>query len=201
MGVVHYTPHFPDPKYVDDKLLARNNECLLDSIQDSIGTHFKSSDLGIASWVLGIHIHHNTEAGTLSIEQSQYIKGVLSHYGMTGCMPVSTPLPANSCFQPASPNEHSEVSSYPYLEVLGSLTYATMGTHPDISYTVRSLAPYASNFGHDHINRLKHIMRYLASCPKQGILYTREGRGLIGYTDMDWASDQTNWQLISGYVL
>ncbi len=151
---------------MDDKLLAGNNERLLDSIQDSIGTRFKSSDLGIASWVLGICIHHNTKARTLSIEQSQYIKGVLSHYGMMGCMPVSTPLPANSHFQPASPDEHSEVSLYPYLKVLGSLTYTTMGTCPDISYAMRSLAPYASNFGHDHINRLKHIMRYLTSCPK-----------------------------------
>src|SRR5258707_15199947 len=101
--------------YVDDKLLARNNEHLLDSIQDSIGTCFKSSDLSIASWVLGIHIHHNIEAGTLAIKQSQYIKGVLSWYGMTGCTPVSTPLPANSHFQPTSPNKNTKVSLYPYL--------------------------------------------------------------------------------------
>ncbi len=65
---------------------------------------------------------------------------------MTGCTPVSTPLPANSHFQPASLDEHAEVSSYPYLEVLGSLTYAAMGTCLDISYAMRSLAPYASNF-------------------------------------------------------
>src|SRR5258708_39263818 len=134
------------PIYVDDKLLARNNEHLLDSIQDSIGTCFKSSNLSIASWVLSIRIHHDIGAGTLSIKQSQYIKGVLSCYGMTGCTPVSIPLPANLHFQPTSPNEHAEVSSYPYLEVLGSLTYATMGMHPDISYAVRSLALYANNF-------------------------------------------------------
>ncbi len=162
------------------------------SIQDSIGTHFKSSNLGIASWVLGICIHHDIGAGTLSIEQPQYIKGVLSCYGMTGCTPVSIPLPANLHFQPTSPDEHTEVSLYPYLEVLGSLTYATMGMCLDISYAMRSLALYANNFGCIHINGLKHIMRYLAGCPKWGILYTRGGGGLIGYTDSDWASDQTN---------
>src|SRR5258708_38833829 len=118
--------------YVDDKLLARNNEHLLDSIQDSIGTCFKSSDLSIASWVLGIHIRHGIEAGTLAIKQSQYIKGVLSWYGMTGCALVSTPLPATSCFQPALPDEHAKLSSYPYLEVLRALTYAAMGTCLDI---------------------------------------------------------------------
>ncbi len=146
------------PVYVDDKLLAGNDECLLDYIQNSIGTHFKSSNLSIASWILGICIHHNIKAGTLFIEQSQYIKGMLSRYGMTGCTPVSIPLPANSHFLPVPPDEHSKISSYPYLEVLGSLTYAAMGTHPDISYAIRLLAPFASNFGHTHINGLKHIM-------------------------------------------
>ncbi len=119
---------------------------------------------------------------------------------MTGCTLVSIPLPANSCFLPVPPDEHSEVSSYPYLEVLGLLTYAAMGTHPDISYAVRSLALFTSNFGHAHINGLKHIMRYLASCPKWGILYTKGGGGLIGYTNVDWASDQTNQQLVLGHA-
>src|SRR5258708_33386640 len=186
--------------YVDDKLLAGNNECLLDSIQDSIGAQFKSSDLGITSWVLGICIHHDIEAGTLAIKQSQYIKGVLSWYSMTGCTLVSTPLPANLCFQPTPPDEHAKLSSYPYLEVLGSLTYATMGTCPDISYAMRSLAPYANNFGNVHIDGLKHIMCYLSGCPKQGILYTRGGGGLIGYSNADWASNQTNCRSVSGYT-
>ncbi len=111
---------------------------------------------------------------------------------MMGCTPTSIPLPANLHFQPVSPDEHSEVSSYPYLEVLGSLTYAAMGTCLDISYAVRSLAPFANSFGHAHINDLNHIMQYIVGCPKQGILYTKGGEGLIGFTDTNWASDQTN---------
>src|SRR5258708_3474174 len=111
---------------------------------------------------------------------------------MTGCTPTSIPLPANSWFQPALPDEHSEVSSYPYLKVLGSLTYTAMGMRPDFSYAMRSLAPFTSNFGHAHINGLKHIMQYIAGCPKQGILYTKGRGGLISFTDTDWVSDQTN---------
>ena len=109
---------------------------------------------------------------------------------MLGCTPVSIPLPANLHFLPASPDEHAEVSSYPYLEVLGSLTYATMGTCPDISYAVRLLAPFAKNFGWTHINGLKHIMRYLVGYPKHGILYTKGGGGLFGYTNADNAKTQ-----------
>src|SRR5260370_27604502 len=143
---------------MDDKLLARNDDPLLDSIQSSIGSCFKSSNLGTASWILGIHIHHDIQNGTLFIEQLQYLKGALLHYGMAGCTPVSTPLPPNSQFQPATPDKHAEVSSYPYLKAIGSLMYAAMGTHLDISYTIQSLMPFASNFGHTHINGIKHVM-------------------------------------------
>src|SRR6266436_2490008 len=46
------------PVYVDDKLLAGNNEAMLNSIQSAISSRFKSSDLGEASWILGIHVQH-----------------------------------------------------------------------------------------------------------------------------------------------
>ena len=124
------------PVYVNNKLLAGNNNPLLDSIQSSIGSHFKSSNLSTTLWILGICVHHNIKDHMLFIEQSQYLKGVLSCYGMTRCMPVSTPLPPNSQFLPATPDEHAEVSSYPYLKAIGSLMYAAMGTCLDISYAI-----------------------------------------------------------------
>ena len=77
---------------------------------------------------------------------------------MANCMPVSTPLSAKVNFDPASPEEHSTVSSYPYLKVIGSLMYAALGMCPDICLAVRALAPFAATFSHDHIEGLKHIM-------------------------------------------
>ena len=73
------------PVYVDDKLLSRNDEALLDSIQDSIGSRFKATILGDASWILGIWVCQDIAARSIFIDQSQYIKGVLTHYGMENC--------------------------------------------------------------------------------------------------------------------
>src|SRR5260370_33371489 len=70
------------PVYVDDKLLAGNNQSTLDFIQNVISSHFKVSDLRPASWILGIHIQHNIATGTLFIDQAQYIKNILSCYNM-----------------------------------------------------------------------------------------------------------------------
>ena len=44
------------PVYVNDKLLAGNKQSMLDSVQNTISLHFKISDLGPASWILGICI-------------------------------------------------------------------------------------------------------------------------------------------------
>src|SRR5258706_2696472 len=114
--------------------------------------------------------------------------------------PISTPLPLHSQFQPMSTEEHASVSSYPYLEVIGSLTYAAMRTCPDICVAVRSLSPFAATFRMDHVNRVKHIMHYLAGCPGHGIMYTMGESKLVGYTNTDWANDCLNHQSISGYT-
>ena len=108
---------------------------------------------------------------------------------MADCMPVSTPLSAKVNFDPTSSEEHSTVSSYPYLEVVGLLMYAALGTQPDICSAVRVLVPFATTFGHDHIEGLKHIMQYLAGSLDHSIMYMMGDSELIGYTNADWVNN------------
>ena len=124
------------PVYVDNKLLAGNNEQTLNFIPTKISNCFKTSDLGTASWILGIRVRHDLEKGTLFIDQSQYIKTILVHFRMADCNPVTIPLKAKAQFEPATSDDHKAVKSFPYLKVIGSLTYATMGTRPDICAAV-----------------------------------------------------------------
>ena len=188
------------PVYVDDKLLAGNDNALLDSIQKAISSHFKTSNLGTATWILGIQVTHDIAAGTLSINQSQYLKGVLSHFGMSDCTSVSIPLPAGKYYEPASLDEHTAMASSLFLKVIGSLTYAAMGMRPNISAAMRSLSLFAASFGRIHIDAVKHILRYLRGMLDRGILYTMGGGELVGYTDVDWANDTTNRCSISGFA-
>ena len=188
------------PVYVDNKLLAGNDNALLNSIQKAISSHFKTSNLGTATWILGIQVTHNIAAGTLSINQSQYLKGILSRFGMSDCTPDSIPLPASKYYEPASLDEHATMASFPFLEVIGSFTYAVMGTHPDISTAMHSLSPFATSFSCMHINAVKHILRYLRGTLDHSILYTMGGGELVGYTNADWVNDTTNRHSISGFT-
>src|SRR5260370_34966212 len=103
-------------------------------------------------------VQHDISAGPLFIDQAQYIKSVLSHYGMT-------PLPPCAQFQPTFVEDHAAVSSYPYLEVISSLTFASIGTHPDICTAFRALSLFATTFSPQHLSDVKHTLRYLAKCP------------------------------------
>ena len=138
-------------------------------------------------------MQHNIVKGTLFIDQSQYLKSVLTHFGMYDCNPTIIPLPAGKQFELAEPDDHISISTYPYLEVIGSLTYAAMGTHPDICATVHALSPFAATFGP------KHIMRYLCGTLNHGIMYTMGGGGLVGYMDANWANDTLNQWSVLGY--
>ena len=143
---------------------------------------------------------HDLARGILFINQSQYIKTILDHFEMTGCTPILIPLEAKSHFVPTTLEDHELVKLFPYLEAIGSLTYAAMGTHPNISTLVQALSPFTANFGAVQVRAVKHIFKYLARCPNCGILYLHTGSTLVGWTNVDWASDQTNQRSISGHI-
>lgn len=85
----------------------------------------------------------------------------------------------------------------PYREAIGSLMYATIGTHPNIAFAILVLLQFLNNPGKIHWEALKHVFRYL-----QGTKDWRLGgekTDLVGYTDADGAS-QAHRQAISGYV-
>jgi hypothetical protein len=52
-------------------------------------------DLGKMGWILGIHMTHDCEKGTIALLQEKFIKEMLVCYGMSEAHPISTPALAN----------------------------------------------------------------------------------------------------------
>jgi len=81
--------------------------------------------------------------------------------------------------------------------------YLATCTRPDISYAVRELARFMSNYGRRHYDAAKHLLRYLQGTRSRGIIY---GDAINmtpifrGFTDSDWAMNEAR-KSISGYVL
>src|SRR5258707_5229884 len=105
-----------------------------------------------------------------------------------------------------------EARSYPYLQVIGSVMYAMLGTRPDIAYAVSTLSRFASRPGTPHVRALKHLLRYLKGSANYGITYSRDGGSLMGceitlnndiihgFTDSDYAMDPDSRRSVSGAI-
>ena len=77
--------------YVDDLLLAGNNAEAMAIIKSQLNQRFKMTDMGEASFVLGIEIKRDRQLCTLTISQEAYSKSILERFGMLDCKPTSTP--------------------------------------------------------------------------------------------------------------
>ncbi len=78
--------------YVDDFFLIGRKCKLLVELKKDFSSRFKIKDLGPASCILGCNIIREKSRGTLSLMQTQYLKDVLSDFGMSDCSSVSTPM-------------------------------------------------------------------------------------------------------------
>ena len=51
-----------------------------------------------------------------------------------------------------------------------------------------------------HLEAVRHILRYLKTCPGRGILYKNHGHvNICGFSDADWAGCSTDRRSTSGY--
>lgn len=91
------------------------------------------------------------------------------------CTPKYTPLPLKIVFSwtqaPATEKEYVYMKNKPYSEVLGSLMYAQVGTHPDIAYAITSLSCFMLNPENPHWLALMHVIRYIKGTLSYKIRY------------------------------
>ena len=88
------------------------------------------------------------------LSQRSYINSILCHYGFDDAKPVSTPMDPNICLtskqSPKTTDEFAKMRNIPYHEAVGSLMYASLGTHPDITFAVQTVSHFSSKPGAVH---------------------------------------------------
>ena len=77
--------------------------------------------------------------------------------------------------------------------------YATIATRPNITFAVSTLSQFLDNPGEAHWEGVKQIFRYLTGMKDWTLTYGEERHELLGYTDMDGAS-QPHCRAISSYT-
>ena len=135
----------------------------------------------------------------ITIDQCNYLKKVLTRFQLTDAKPAITPLPTN--WEPkANTGKATAAEITHYQSIIGSLLYLMIGTRPDIAFAVTHLSQFSTNPIKDHYKAAQHVCRYLIGTHDYKLVYTQEeDKGLVVYTDSDWAADKIRQHSITGY--
>jgi hypothetical protein len=189
--------------HVNDCIFTGDSAKLIAEYKEKLNKVYALTDLGPVHWLLGIKITHNRNNRTISLSQKQYIDSILTWFALADAKAYATPIVLGVTYSrgdsPASKTEEASMKTVPYQEAIGSLMYASVTTHPDISFAVLTLSQFLDNPGRAHWDAVKRVMRYLSGTRDLELTYGIECNDLLGFTDVDGAV-QEHRHTISGNV-
>jgi hypothetical protein len=116
-------------------------------------------DLGKLKWFLGIQVIRDRVQRKIWLCQDSYINKIANTFHLTDRKAPLTPMATDELLpytKQASPQE-----IYRYQQKIGSLTYATVITQPDVSQTASKLAEFLTNPSPTHHAAADRAIRYL----------------------------------------
>lgn len=182
--------------YVDDILIITGDMTAMAEIKAKIQAAFEARDLGPASFFLGMDIHRDRKARSITLGQNRLTMDLLEKYDMAECKTRSTPL--GTSLRLTKHGEPLDTATCSYSQLIGSLMYLSVCTRPDISQAVGALARYMASPTIEHWQAAKGVLRYLAGTAKCGITFS--GLELNGFCDADYAGDIDTRRSTTGYV-
>jgi hypothetical protein len=187
--------------WVDDIIIASNNEEHIVQVKQLLCDKFKMDDRGQLKWFLGIEFNCFQDE-SYAMSQEKYIDAILNRFSMNDCKPVATPMNNEISLTKATEEEHKEFvkQGFHYRQAVGSLVYLAMSTRPDISFALSKLSQFLENTSMSHVMALKRVLRYLKGTKDYKLVFSRSDGKLNGYTDSDWAGDTEDRRSTSGYI-
>ncbi|XP_073067135.1 uncharacterized protein [Primulina eburnea] len=183
--------------YVDDIVIATNDEKEAVDLKIFLDSHFKLKDLGNLKYFLGIEVARSSRG--ISICQRHYALQLLTEAGLLGCKSRSTPLDTNLKLN----DEDGDLLTDPFLyrKLMGKLLYLTI-TRPDLAYSVNKLSQYVSKPRGPHLQAVYSVLKYVKGSVGQGLFYSASTTlKLSFFSDSDWASCQDTRRSVSGYCV
>ncbi|KAJ9504623.1 hypothetical protein QJQ45_013610 [Haematococcus lacustris] len=185
--------------YVDDCLLCteKGDFDSLNFVKQRLSSVFGIKDLGQTRWFLGMQISRDRAQGTLQLDQQQYIKELLSTYGMTEAHSKAVPMAPGTKL--VKEGDALDTAHHSYSALVGSLLYLSCCTRPDIAYAVGALARHMAAPTQQHWSAAKAVLGYLKGTASQGLVFGGND-SLQGYCDADYAGDKDTARSTTGYV-
>ncbi|SCZ96664.1 BZ3500_MvSof-1268-A1-R1_Chr4-4g07530 [Microbotryum saponariae] len=184
--------------YVDDLLLVGPSTAEIERVLDVLELAYGIKRLGPAKYILGIQVKRGQD-GSITLSQERYLRDILARFQFTDAKPASIPM------QPGVVLDFEDLAATPqdrtrYLQAIGSLMYAAVGTRPDLAFVVSYLARFSQQPGPEHWTAIKQVLRYIKGTLDLGLTYRKTSQPLRGYSDANWGACLTTSRSTMGYA-
>ena len=123
--------------YVDDILLTGPSSSIINSVKDSLKTHFKLKDLGQAKYFLGLVLSRSQQG--LMLSQRKYCLQILEDTGFLDSKPTAAPMDPNLKLSNTEGRQVAEEDTTYYRRLIGRLIYLQI-SRLDICFAVHRLS-------------------------------------------------------------
>ena len=185
--------------YVDDLIIAGDNEDDISTIKQCLSECFEMKDLGIASKFLDMEIEYGND-GSIKIYQNSYIQQLLDRHSMGECTPITTPMDTSTKLSSITDKE-AHANPKEYASIVGGLMFIACVIRPDIVCAVSQLSQFLNNPLSQYMLAAKRVLRYLCGTAMLGITYCPPPLRLQGCSNANWASDMDTRRSTTGYVV
>jgi hypothetical protein len=186
--------------YVDDMILAAENQTLLQEMGQSLLAKFQSRIMGAPTYFLGMNMVYKKEKGEVILRQHTYIEAIVEKYGLTTLLPRKLPMVHGLALVKSeqSTSEHFDE----YGSLIGALLFLAVCTRPDIAFAVGVLSKFVSRPTKEHWEAAINVVAYLKGTKMNGIkLGENVDNELFAYADSDWAGDIEDRISVSGGMM
>jgi len=192
--------------YVDDLLIASNNQIILNKIKTKLNERFQMKDLGEPDVFLGMKIVRDKKNRVTKISQTEYTMRILERSNMLEARSHDTPMVTRQVKKRelrkrSAPGELIvQKTKVPFREAVGSLLYLAGATRPDIAYAVGCLSRRQLNPTEDDWEEAKRVFAYLRATTNIELIYRGDSDDLAVFTDAS-LMDCEGSKSTSGYAL
>lgn len=167
------------------------------------------SDGGEVSYILGMQVLRHRPTHTLHLTQAKFAEIVVKKFNTSLHKTCWTPLPLmrqekHTVLATDTTLWKHEPLAKLYRSILGSIRYLVSCTRPDLAFASGMLSRYMHSPRHEHLVLANRLLEYINTTQNYGITFRREnmigGLQVIGYTDADWATDQSSRHSIGGFA-
>ena len=192
--------------HVDDFLSIASNKEENERFKDQMQSVWTISDLGAVRFVVGIAITWDRPNHTVMLSQTALIDKIVSQFGQKNASPAPIPMDPGlklrrADYKKLTRDELEQITKLPYRSLVGCLLYLSIGTRPDITYSVQQLSQYLDCYTYAHWNAALRVVRYLSGTRDYKLcLGGNSPISILGFTDSDWANCLDTRRSVGGHA-